>query len=324
MEHLVHARAIALGHALDRSTQLSYSSHLQSYLTFCKLHNFSIEPTSDTLSFYTVFMCHHIKPDSVDSYLSGICNQLEHLYPNVRTIRKGALVTRTLAGCRRLLNTPTSRKHPLAVDDLRQILATFPPSSYDNLLFRAILLSGFFALHRLGLGELTWPDKLELQSWRKVIKRSSVKFYTTAYGYVLPTNKSDAVFQSATIIIERHENLDIINPLPCFLQYLASRDRRFRFHPALWVTSRGSIPTRAWFLSRLRQVFPPTSNIGGHSLRSGGATHFAIAGWPDDRIQALGRWSSDAFKIYIRKNPVVLQALLNNRQIEPIATRHRP
>ncbi|THH16009.1 hypothetical protein EUX98_g9370 [Antrodiella citrinella] len=319
MERLVHARAVALGHALDRSTQLSYSSHLQSYLTFCKLHDFAIEPTADTLSFYTVFMCHHIKPDSVDSYLSGICNQLEHLFPTVRSIRKGALVTRTLAGCRRLFNTPTSRKQPLAIDDCFRLLTAFPPSSHDNILFRALLVSGFFALHRLG--ELVWPDKVELRSWRKVIKRSSVKLYPTAFGYVLPTNKSDPVYASATIIIEQLPQLSV-NPLPCFQQYLSSRDKRFRFHPALWVTSQGTIPTRAWFLSRLRKIFPPSSNIGGHSLRSGGATHFAIIGWPDDRIQALGRWSSDAFKIYIRKNPVVLQALLNNRRIELLPLTH--
>ncbi|THH15573.1 hypothetical protein EUX98_g9443 [Antrodiella citrinella] len=315
MEHLVHARAVALGHALDRSTQISYSSHLQSYLTFCKIHNFPIEPTADTLSFYTVFMCHHIKPDSVDSYLSGICNQLEHLYPNVRTIRKAPLVTRTLAGCKRLLNTPPCRKQPLALEHLARLLNHFPPSSHDNLLFRSILLSGFFALHRLG--ELTWPDKVELRSWRKVIKRASVSFYTGAYGYVLPTSKSDATFQSATIIIEEGEN-DSIQPLTTFKEYLRSRDHIFPFHSALWITTSGAVPTRAWFLAKLRTVFPTSSNIGGHSLRSGGATHFAIVGWPDDRIQALGRWSSDAFKIYIRKHPVVLQALLNNRVVQQL------
>ncbi|KAI0037693.1 hypothetical protein FA95DRAFT_1476687, partial [Auriscalpium vulgare] len=64
---------------------------------------------------------------------------------------------------------------------------------------------------------------------------------------------------------------------------------------------------RSWFLRRLRKFFPNT--IAGHSLRAGGATYFASAGWPDNRIQALGRWTSDTFRIYIRKNPVLLQAL---------------
>ncbi|KAI0055192.1 hypothetical protein BV25DRAFT_1773520, partial [Artomyces pyxidatus] len=64
---------------------------------------------------------------------------------------------------------------------------------------------------------------------------------------------------------------------------------------------------RSWFISRMRRFLP--TSFAGHSLRAGGATHFASEGWPDDRIQALGRWSSEAFRIYIRKNPVFLQAL---------------
>jgi len=77
-------------------------------------------------------------------------------------------------------------------------------------------------------------------------------------------------------------------------------------------------PTRTWFLQRLHSLFP--MDVAGHSLRSGGATYFAAAGWPDDRIQALGRWSSDAFKIYARKNPVFLKALLHGRTIAALTT----
>ena len=39
----------------------------------CRIHDFPIDPTPDMLSFYTVFISHHIKPSFVDSYLSGIC-----------------------------------------------------------------------------------------------------------------------------------------------------------------------------------------------------------------------------------------------------------
>ena len=64
-ERLVRERAIALGQAIDTSTWNNYSSALNSYLTFVCLHNLPVEPNADTLSFYTVWMCHHIKPDSV-------------------------------------------------------------------------------------------------------------------------------------------------------------------------------------------------------------------------------------------------------------------
>ena len=72
-DHLVHIRALALGCAIEPGMASSYSSALQSYLAFCKSHDFPIDPTPDTLSFYIVFMCHHIKPNSIKSYLSGHC-----------------------------------------------------------------------------------------------------------------------------------------------------------------------------------------------------------------------------------------------------------
>ena len=80
-KHLLCERALALGHSIELSTAITYTSHLQSYLTFCKLHDHPICPTVDTLSFFVVFMCHHINPKSISTYLSGICNTLELQFP---------------------------------------------------------------------------------------------------------------------------------------------------------------------------------------------------------------------------------------------------
>jgi hypothetical protein len=80
-DKLVHERAIALGQAIDSSTLNTYTSALNSYLTFVRLHNFPVNPTPETLSFFTVYMSHHINPRSVTSYLSGICQQLEPTSP---------------------------------------------------------------------------------------------------------------------------------------------------------------------------------------------------------------------------------------------------
>jgi len=90
-EHLFHEQAVTLGHALDNSTTQTYSSHLQSYLTFCKLHHFPINLTTDTLSFYIIFMAQHIKPKSVSQYLSGIVSSLEPHFPNVRELQEVSL-----------------------------------------------------------------------------------------------------------------------------------------------------------------------------------------------------------------------------------------
>ena len=70
----------------------------------------------------------------------------------------------------------------------------------------------------------------------------------------------------------------------------------------------GAVPTRHFFVSRLRRYFD--RDVAGQSMRAGGATSLAENGIPPSLIQLIGRWTSDAFFIYIRKSPVLIQALL--------------
>ena len=101
-EQLYCECAITLGHTLDSSTIQTYNSHLQSYLSFYKLHSFLLDPSPDTLSFFIMFMAHHIKPISIMQYLSGIVTSLEPYIPDVRMNQCSVLVTCTLAGMRKL------------------------------------------------------------------------------------------------------------------------------------------------------------------------------------------------------------------------------
>ncbi|KAF9025049.1 hypothetical protein BDZ89DRAFT_901573, partial [Hymenopellis radicata] len=231
-ERLIHERAIALGLAIDTSTSGTYDSHLNSYLTFCALHEIPVEPTPDTLSFYVVYMSAHIDPRSVASYLSGICNKLEPYFPEVRANRGTLLVKRAV-----------KRKLPLARSLILTTIASIHPnSSHDDLLFAAMLCTGFCALMRLG--ELSVPDNVNIRDLRKCSRRSTVTLFHDGYEFDLPYHKADH------------------------------------------------------------------TQFAGQSMRAGGATAMAEDGFAPHLIQAAGRWASDTFQIYIRKNPVLLQALL--------------
>ena len=312
-DRLLRERAIALGQAIDKSTLKSYSSALNSYLNFVRIHDLPVEPTPDTLSFYTVYMCHHIVPDSVSSYLSGLCQQLEPYFPNIRAARHTPLVERTLKGCRRLRGVATKRKRALTFSDLELVVNTLQNShSHDDLLFIAMLLTGFFALMRLG--ELSFPNDRQLQNWRKVTKRSSVKLTDDQFEFHLPSHKADPFFERNHIIVKRQQYCNI-DPLSFFRTYLHSRDNLFPLASPLWVTSKGTVPTRSFFMSRMKRFFD--KDVGGQSMRAGGATSLAEHGIPPSLIQFLGRWSSDAFLIYIRKSPVLIQALLYSHHPHP-------
>ena len=194
-ERLLRERAIALGQAIDVSTWKNYGSALNSYLSFVRMHDMSVEPTPDSLSLFTVYMCHHIKPDSVDTYLSGICQQLEPYFPHVREIRKSRLVHRTLQGCKRMRGSPTIRKRALTIDDLNTVCESYSHNpSHDDLLFRTQLCVGFFALMRLG--KLTWPEDKDLRDPRKLTKQNSVIIHDNSFQFFLPGHKADKSFAS--------------------------------------------------------------------------------------------------------------------------------
>ena len=199
-EQLLRERAIALGQAIDNSTWKNYGSALNSYLNFIKLHQFPLEPTSNTLSLFTVYMCHHIKPASITTYLSGICQQLEPYFPQVHSARNSALVHRTLQGCRRLSATPTSHKRALTLADLETVVNALTDSpDYNDQLFLAQLLTGFFTLFRLS--EMTYPDDPELRDPRKVTKRNSVRISNDSFQFFLPGHKADTFFEGNIVII---------------------------------------------------------------------------------------------------------------------------
>ncbi|KAF8554183.1 hypothetical protein OG21DRAFT_1509194 [Imleria badia] len=151
LERLLIERSVLLGLALDKSTSAAYSSALNSYLTFCHLHHFDPAPTIDTLSFYITFMAQHIEPRSIRSYLSGITSELEHILPPHS--RGSPVICRHshLTWCHRRFSRPIHQKSPLTKDHLLRIYNSLPrPFSHDDVLFSAILLSGFYGLLRLG------------------------------------------------------------------------------------------------------------------------------------------------------------------------------
>jgi hypothetical protein len=163
-----------------------------------------------------------------------------------------------------------------------------------------MLLTGFFALMRLS--ELFFSDNKKLRNWKKVTKRSSVLLSEEQYKFFLPSHKADPFFEGNHVIVKKQQYNDI-DPLSVFAAYLHSRDTSFPLSSPLWLTSKGTVPTRHFFISRIRRYF--TADVVGQSMRARGATSLAEHGVPPSLIQLIGRWKSDAFFIYIRKSPLL-------------------
>jgi hypothetical protein len=86
----------------------------------------------------------------------------------------------------RMRGSATIHKRALTLDDLHLIVNYYDHDSprHDDLLFIAMLLTGFFGLLRLG--EMTFPNDLSLQNWRKVTRRNTVHIQDDLYEFTLP------------------------------------------------------------------------------------------------------------------------------------------
>jgi hypothetical protein len=247
--------------AVDQSTASTYSSTLNLYLTFCKIHGIPVDSTSKTLSYYVAFQSSFINPKSVDSYLSGICNQLEPFYPQVQKNHLSALVNRTLAGTKQHYGVTAVRKALLSVTNLFHVTNTLATShTHDDLLFKAQLITGFTGL--LHLGDLMFPDNMASRNNRKLTLCMSLEWMANAFAFWLPTHKSNTTFEGNRIIVKNI--IGALDPFPLMKSYITSHDHIFPLHAELWLLANASMPTQSWFIHHLQAFFPP--DIGGQSL----------------------------------------------------------
>ena len=121
----------------------------------------------------------------------------------------------------------------------------------------------------------------------------------SAVRLVLKRSKTDPFRQGMEIFMGRSGTE--VCPVQALLQYIGIR-------PAtpgpLFMLSTGLPLTRAYLVTNLqaalRQIGMDVMMYTGHSFRIGAATTAAQRGLEDSLIQTLGRWRSDAYKLYIK------------------------
>lgn len=279
-----------------KSTLIKYKSGFKSFAKFCVLFKQPFIPNVRNLCDYIAYASRSISPRSVRAYLVGIHHIFKLNFPSVICETQDSKVKAVMKSNIKNRSKPVIRKNPLTLKQIEMVVSQ-SSKSHDDKLFLALLGIGFGGLHRLG--ELTVPDSNYLFDSNKIILRSSLQFSSCKkfIQYHLPYSKSDSCFIGAPIIIQSFENTTAC-PVKLLKAYLRSRDELFMGASELFVTVSGSPPSRTWFLSRFHKYFD--KSFSGHSLRSGGATALAQAGATMDYIKSAGRWSSEAFLIYVR------------------------
>ena len=298
--------------AIEQSTRKGYSTSIKSYIRFCLIHNLPLNPTPQNLARYIAYVSQYI--NSAPQYLSGIRHFLLEFFPDFDDNRSSTLVQATIRGSKKVRANPIRRKLPLRTSHLQTFLdLSNNLKTFDDLLFITIISCAFYGCHRIG--ELVQRNNQSLFDWRKIVKRASLSFPDDYYAqYHLPYHKSDPFYHGTDV---RFVLQGIANPITLLQQYCHRRDSIHGLRAALFLHENGSHPTRSWFKHQLHNLLP--SSYGAHSMCAGGATFYASPGLNESIIQSLGRWSSSAWKIYLRDHPAVRAAqqlaLLSSNQL---------
>ena len=233
---------------------------------------------------FATYLTHTHKPQSIKFYLSAL--RMLHLEYNLPDPTADALnLRRLMRGIKRVHGTSSDSRLPITPSLLRSFASLLNLSFPDHLTFWAAILLAFFAFLRSG----------ELLS----LHRSDLHRTTEGYQVHIRQSKTDPFRSGAVIRVlpSGDTSLCAVTALDSYLVARGSAEGMlFRFQTAAFTRQR--LNSLIHDLASRCGVDP--RRYSSHSFRIGAASTAAAAGIPDWRIQALGRWSSDCYRRYIR------------------------
>ena len=248
-----------------------------------------------------------LSSQTVKTYLAAIRNlQISLGFPDPRDTSSLPRLKLVLMGIRRLQSrsktNPARIRLPITFSILSGIKKVWENAgiNHDRLLMWAATTVCFFGFFRSG--EITIPSAAAFDptvhlSWGDVAvddldNPSVIRFF-------LKRSKCDQFGTGVEVFVGKTGKP--VCPVTAVLAYLSSRgDAPGPF----FKDSHGKPLTKSVFIREVRSALTsmglPANQFAGHSFRIGAATAAAQAGLEDSVIQALGRWSSAAFLLYIR------------------------
>ena len=280
-----------LRNALAPSTRASYSSATRSFTHFCL--TFQCTNTDGTLfrtsefilMLFCTYLAYSLKPQSIKVYLSAVRNaQLEQGLPD--PLLHTPNLHRLLRGIKRFHGSSPDSRLPITATLLRHFRTLLNLQHFDHLVLWAGLLAAFFGFMR--------------SSELLALRHEDVSRREAGFSIHIRASKTDPFRFGAHITISHSGDPDLcaVEALDRLKQAAgASSGLLFRFQD-------GSMLSR----QRLNELIKTLTlhcgispgRYSSHSFRIGAASAAASAGVPDWQIQALGRWSSECYRRYIR------------------------
>ena len=215
---------------------------------------------------------------------------------------------RTVRGSYELYGRLKKPRLPITRDNLAAITAATPQTTEDINL-RTCFLVSFAAFLRIG--EVTYEAKDSPgSSWffETKVTRSCIKF-SQNNDHVrlhLKRSKTDIKNEGTTILLAAIDSP--LCPVKALLQLFLDPQQPsaplFSFSGQPFTKDR--VHRKLNDLLQANGIDPRNYTL--HSFRKGAAQHAKDSGMRDDQIQALGRWTSQAFQVYFKTSAATLYA----------------
>ena len=283
-------------------------SHINSYDQFCKFANIPPLPVLEqSLILFATHLSNHLSHSNITSHIAAI-KYISQVRGFDLDLTPFSRLYRLLRGIKR--SQGAKFKKPLRIPITPPFLLTLGRnlwnSSYafcDKVMLWAAMLTAFYGFLRVS--EYTSSHVKSYDPASTLCFADATWVSQSSLQLHIKASKTDP-FRSG-VYISLHANESPLCPIKALRPFL--RCHPFKSGP-LFVWHDGRHLTRCGLASVLKRICPPgTRNVSSHSFRIGAASTAAAAGHPRWLIQAMGRWTSNCFRDYIRIPKATLSAV---------------
>ena len=302
MKHLLYQ-------SLAPNTRVAYKSGTKAFIEFCvQYHRFtphySILPaTEETLMLFASYLSLKVTPTTIKVYLAAVRNMhtkvgFSDLFKNL------TLLPKLIRGIKRCYSQERRPRLPITPQILLRFKQHLQLDWHDHkLLWSAMLIAFFGFLRSSELLALCKEDILTLDQTTT----------PPTFGIRLRSSKTDPFRQSAVIRLPPTQNTALCPATA--VNYLVTQPYLCHPHSPLLQWSSGDTMDRQSLNTLIkllaRKAGLNEAHYSTHSFRIGAATTASAAGVSDCIIQTLGRWSSDAYQLYVRTPHTTLDNVAN-------------
>lgn len=282
------------GQALSINTKKSYSAQLKSYKTFCeRLGEPPIPASPLLLCRYAAHLANRLKFSSIKQYFSVIV-LLHKQFGLQNPCSSNFFLAHTLKGIKRVLGDRPCRKEPMTPRLLSVLLAHLNVNNPKHAMTWAAALLLFFGLLRRS-NVLCMPKDFDANFH---LRRRDLLLSQRGVLVTIRWSKTDQFRNRKRVIPYPRMIGHSLCPTSAVFKALTLTPNACPDGPAF----PGLSPTvfTKTVLAALREGGQEVSGLGSHSFRRGGATFlWSVAGVPENKIRALGDWSSAAYLLYM-------------------------